>query len=90
VSNHSSDQRPTTRERLHDSAWTVGTTVVSTLLAALSLYAVGEVTGVNDRIFDGTCESFDSLSSDEKQDVLTDPAARRKLDADRDGSLCEE
>ncbi|MDT0187969.1 hypothetical protein Q9S36_48060 [Microbacterium sp. ARD31] len=79
----------TTRERLHDAAWTVGTSVASTLLAAFGLYTVGELTGVNDRIFDGTCESFDSLSSQEKNTVLTDPAARRRLDRDRDGSLCE-
>jgi hypothetical protein len=86
---HSESRRPTTIERVQDALWTIGTSVASALLAALSLYAVGEVTGVNARIFDGTCDTIYSLSAPEKEALLRDPEARQKLDRDRDGVLCE-
>lgn len=63
--------------------------VISALLAAGCLYLAGEVTGVNDRIFDGSCSTFESLSAKEKQAVLEDEAARERLDRDQDGDLCE-
>jgi hypothetical protein len=81
--------RPTVSDRLQDLGWTVATSVISTLLAAGCLYAVGEVTGVNDRIFDGSCSTFESLYAEEKQRVLEDATAREHLDRDRDGDLCE-
>jgi hypothetical protein len=82
-------ERPTPRERLVDASWTVGTTLVSALLVALGLWTAGEVSGVNDQIFqDRNCSDFDSQADAQKvyDDDLSDPNG---LDPDRDGVPCE-
>ena len=92
MSSSSLDQRfvrLSLRDRLTESLWSVGTSVASALLAAGALYGVGEVSGVNDRIFDGTCANFDALSPAEQREVLTDAKAMARLDVDRDGDPCE-
>lgn len=81
--------RPTVGQRLVDASWTVGTTVVSALLVAVSLWGVGEVSGFNDEVFrDLDCGDFDSQT--EAQKVYDDdPGDPHDLDPDRDGVPCE-
>lgn len=83
-------ERPTVRQRIVDASWTVGTTVVSALLIALSLWFVGEVSGFNDEVFrDLGCEDFSSQA--EAQTVYdNDPSDPHGLDPDRDGVPCEQ
>jgi hypothetical protein len=83
------DRRPTARERFVDASWTIGTTLVSALLIAGSLWAVGEVTGVNQQIFqDRDCTDF--ASQEDAQKVYDDdPSDPHRLDPDRDGVACE-
>lgn len=88
-SSSSQADRPTPAQRLVDACWTVGTTVVSALLVALSLWTVGEVSGFNDEVFrDLDCSDFASQS--EAQKVYDDdPGDPHDLDPDRDGVPCE-
>jgi hypothetical protein len=85
-----SDRRPTASKRFVDACWSVGTTTVSALLVAVIIYAVGQASGVNERIFgpDVTCSDF--LSSEEAQAyVAGHPEVAKHLDPDRDGTPCE-
>lgn len=88
-SKQSGDARPTPRERSVDAAWSIGTNVLSGLLIAGSLWGVGELTGVNDRILaDRDCSDFTTHA--EAQRLLeADRSDPHRLDLDGDGEACE-
>ncbi|UUW90593.1 excalibur calcium-binding domain-containing protein [Pimelobacter simplex] len=83
------EPRPTPKERSVDAAWSIGTNVVSGLLIAVTVWGVGQVTGVNDRIFaDRDCTDFTS-QADAQRLLDADPTDPHRLDLDGDGEACE-
>jgi hypothetical protein len=82
-------ERPTFKERLVDATWSVLTNATSALVIAGLLWTVGEVSGVNEQIFqDRDCRDFATQADAQKvyEQDLSDPNG---LDPDRDGVACE-
>ncbi len=82
-------QRPTVHDRLVDTYWSIATTLVSTLIIAGAIWVVGDLTGVNDRIFkDLDCSNFKSQAAAqaEYEKDTSDPYG---LDPDGDSVACE-
>ena len=92
----------TSSERWSDLRWSVATnvltTVIGAILSAAGVYLLGEVTGVNDRLFnDMSCADFETQA--EAQAMYnaypgdpSDPGAPQdpyNLDVDNDGVACE-